>query len=194
MTEKINKRKLQAQQTRDNIYRTSVDLMKRKGLAHVTVEEICKEAGVSVGSFYNYFKSKNDILNEIFKVADDFFTEVIAQELKSGTTHDRIIKYFNFYASYNVARGIDFIKHLYIVQSSMFITKGRGMQNVLADIIREGKATGEIASARSPEDIVRYLFIAVRGVIYDWCLHNGNYDLVAFVDDYVRQMLKALCK
>ena len=29
----------------------------------------------------------------------------------------------------------------------------------------------------TPEGITDYLFIVGRGVVFDWCLHDGNYDL-----------------
>jgi len=192
MIRKMTKRGLQAQNTRERIYRTAVELMEKKGLGNITVEEICKRANVSVGSFYNCFKSKNDILNEIYSVADDYFLNVVAKDLTNGSTHDKIIRFFHYYADYNVNRGIDFVVHLYNPQNTMFIKKGRHMQLVLQKVIEEGQKIGEITTEKTAEEIVRFLFIAIRGVIYDWCLYKGQYDLVEFVDDYVGSLVKVL--
>lgn len=35
--------------------------MYKKGYDNITIEEISKKAGGSVGAFYHYFRSKNDI-------------------------------------------------------------------------------------------------------------------------------------
>lgn len=190
--EKITKRKLQAQKTKEKIYQTSVELMERKGLSNITVEEICKAAGVSVGSFYNCFKTKNDILNEIYVIADDYFLDHVAKEISSGSAKDKIVEFFCFYADYNVHRGLDFVKHLYNTSNTMFIKKGRHMQTVLQNIIEEGQKIGEIPTDMLPEQIVEYLFVAARGIIYDWCLHNGQYDLVEFTRSYVRRLVRVL--
>ena len=190
--EKMTKRQIQAQNTKEKIYRTSVELMEKKGLNNITVEEICKEAGVSVGSFYNCFKSKNDILNDIYKVADDYFLNVVANDMKAGSTNDKIVRFFCYYADYNVHRGLDFVKHLYNPWNKMFIKKGRHMQVVLQNIVEEGQKRGEIPTGMLPEEIVEYFFIAVRGIIYDWCFHDGQYDLVEFTKNYVRRLIKIL--
>jgi AcrR family transcriptional regulator len=190
--EKITKRQIQAQKTKEKIYSTSVELMEKKGLNNITVEEICKEAGVSVGSFYNCFKAKNDILNEIYKVADDYFLTVVTNGLKTGSTNDKIVEFFCYYADYNVHRGLEFVKHLYNTSNTMFIKKGRPMQMVLRNVIEEGQKNGEITPDMPAEEIVEYLFIAARGVIYDWCLHDGQYDLVEFTRGYIRRLIKIL--
>nr|WP_307906030.1 TetR/AcrR family transcriptional regulator [Clostridium botulinum] len=67
------KRQIQAMNTKKKLYDISTELMKTKGYDNVTIQEICKKAGVSVGSFYHYFESKNDIFIELYKIADDFF-------------------------------------------------------------------------------------------------------------------------
>lgn len=70
---KVTNRKLQAQATYEKIYNTAMSLVEKKGFNNITVKEICEKAGVAVGSFYNYFNSKDDILYEIFNKADNFF-------------------------------------------------------------------------------------------------------------------------
>lgn len=78
--EKLTKRKLQSLNTQRKIYRKAIELIEKKGFHNITVAEICREAGVSIGSFYNCFPSKNAILDEIFKLADDYFIEVVAKK------------------------------------------------------------------------------------------------------------------
>jgi len=46
------------------------------------------------------------------------------------------------------------------------------MQNSLEDIISKGQSEGEISENMSVDEISKYLFIAARGIAYDWCLHD----------------------
>lgn len=82
------------------------------------------------------------------------------------------------------------MRHLYNSKNKLFITKGRHMQNVLENVIEEGQASGEISNHMSPRGIVEYLFIAARGLVYDWCLHNGEYDLVEHMYEYMKPLIK----
>lgn len=41
--------------TKDNIYRTFLELLAKKDFAHITVVEICETALISKSTFYAYF-------------------------------------------------------------------------------------------------------------------------------------------
>lgn len=190
----LTKRQIQAQNTKDLIYKTAIEMMEQKGFQNIKVEEICKAAGVSVGSFYNCFKTKYEILDEVFKKLDNYMLDVALKQPKDEHSNsiDKIINFFEIYSNYNVNRGIDFVKQLYGFHNNLFITKGRGLQSVLQNIIEEGQNLGELRKDISPDDTVEYLFVAVRGAVYNWCLHNGDFDLIEYVSGYVRKLMKAI--
>ena len=54
--------KEQRQQIRESILNTSLELFRDKGYASVSVEEITKRVGIAKGTFYNFFKTKHEIL------------------------------------------------------------------------------------------------------------------------------------
>lgn len=54
---------------RSNILKASIKVFSEKGFHTATMNEIAKEVGVSKGTLYTYFKNKEDILNEIWKVS-----------------------------------------------------------------------------------------------------------------------------
>jgi TetR/AcrR family transcriptional regulator, fatty acid metabolism regulator protein len=188
----LTKRQIQAQNTQDLIYKTAVEMMEQKGFQNLKVDEICKAAGVSIGSFYNCFKSKNDILNEVFRHIDEYFLNTVPDKLKEGNSIDRINKYFEIYAEYNVARGIEFTKQLYGVRNNLFITKGRYLQNLLKNIIESGQEAGEITRDMTSDEIAEFLFIAIRGVVYHWCLYDGQFDLVERISGYTAKLVKSI--
>ncbi|AOY77774.1 TetR/AcrR family transcriptional regulator [Clostridium formicaceticum] len=192
MKKKLTSRQIQALNTQDKIYRVAFDLIEKKGFQNITVEEICKAADVSVGSFYNSFKSKSEILDRIFKLADDYFLNVVAVNIKDGSAQEKIVEFFQYYADYNLEKGIDFVKQLYNVKNNLFTIKGRHMQRVLQKIIEEGQKKGELSTDMTPEETVRFLFIAVRGIVYDWSLHDGQYDLPEYIRNYVKRLVSIL--
>lgn len=119
-----------------------------KGYDNVTIQEICEKAGVSVGTFYNYFESKNEIFTEIYKIADNFFYETIKGKLTSKNTIDKII--------------------------------------------RVGQERNEVTRNTKPENITEFLFILMRGVVYDWCLHHGKYDLKEKIEVVLKQTINTI--
>lgn len=187
--QKLNSRQLQALATKNKIYKTSIELMEKKGYENIKVEEICKKAGVSIGSFYNYFNSKNDILIEIFKRADDYFQNEVANNLVSTNSLDLIVEFFDYYAKYNELVGIDTMKQLYNANNKLFVQKGRFMQILLKEIIERGQLKGEIFKDMTADELDEYLFVAARGVAYHWCINDGQYHLTQFMHNYFARLI-----
>lgn len=59
---------------RDQMIRGAVKLFKDKGFHRTTTREIAKEAGFSIGTLYEYIRTKEDIL---FLVCDSIYEEVL---------------------------------------------------------------------------------------------------------------------
>jgi AcrR family transcriptional regulator len=59
--------KLSDNQKYNQIITTSKKLFWKYGIKRVTIEEICREAGVSKMTFYKYLKNKNDLVKQIIE-------------------------------------------------------------------------------------------------------------------------------
>ena len=191
MTKMTNRAK-QAEATKNKIYECGVNLIRESGFDQVTVEQIAKEAGVSVGTYYYYFQSKFDLFSEIFKRADEYFQTHVEGRLLAEDTLEQIVEFFDKYADFNMVNGIEMVKKLYTADNKMFLTKGRAMQNILTAIIEKGQVQQQIAKKLSSEEITNVLFVAARGVIYDWCLYDGNRDVKQEMKKILTIMVKGL--
>lgn len=174
---KMTNRAKQAEATKNKIYECGVNLIRKHGFDRVTVEQIAKEAGVSVGTYYYYFETKYDLFSEMFKRADDYFLTEVEGKLKAESCKERIVEFFEKYAEFNYLDGVDMVKKLYTSDNKMFITKGREMQNILQKIIEEGQERGQLSKDQLSSEITRILFVAARGIVYEWCLYDGTIDL-----------------
>jgi TetR/AcrR family fatty acid metabolism transcriptional regulator len=188
----ITKRQEQALKTKNRIYTAAIDLMDRKGFDNITIAEISEKAGVSVGAFYHYFESKNDILAEIFHQADEYFSIQVASGLTKESIPDQIVEYFDHYARFNIASGMEMTQQLFSPKIKFFIQEGRPMLTILQDLVRRGQEKGEIRADASPEEIVRFLFIMARGVVFEWSLYDGGYDLEATMHRYIERLVSTL--
>lgn len=174
----MTNRQKRAIKTKKNIYNAAISLMQKQGIQQTTIEEICKKSKVSVGSFYNYFKSKYDVLQAIYESADTYFEDTVAGELKNLNDKDKIIEFFRHYALYNKENGLDFTKHLYFnSENKLFLAPNRYMHTLLRNILEETQADNSINTGLSLDEVSELLFLIARGIVCDWCLHDGGYDL-----------------
>ena len=190
-------RQLQADRTRTLLYSIAVSLMEKQGFSNTTIEQIATKAGVSIGTFYHYFSSKEEIFYDIFKKADEYFETIVAPALYSADATglpmmEQVITYFRYYAHYNLNRGFSNITQLYNTKNKIFVKKGRFMQELLKQVLAKGMERGEFSDELSPEEATAYLFVVARGIVYDWCVHEGAYDLEQKVESYMRILLRIL--
>ncbi len=188
---RTGKRKLQAAGTRARIYDAAIREIERHGFENATIGGICKAAGVSVGAFYTHFPSKADIIHEIFRKGDRHFEEVVARQLADPRATARILGFFRHYASFNAGSGIEFVRVLYRGLSPQFSDRSRFMIRLLRRLVEEGQAAGELDATRTADEIVDDLFLVARGRIFDWCVREGEYDLVAAMDRTMSLLLPA---
>ena len=188
----MNSRAIQAQKTKDKIYKISIKLFRSKGFDNVSIQDITKAADVSVGSFYNYYKSKNDILYQQYKAADILFNDFVNKGVPGVTNKDKIKNYMLFYIDFVLDQPYDFTKILYNNNNTLFLKKGRAMQTLLNPIIEEGINCGEITIDMNSDEIVEFLYQAMRGLIFHWCLHDGSFDLHERADKYLDIIIKPL--
>ena len=174
----MTNRQKQAMKTRNKIYNAAIKLMQKKGIEQTTIEDICKRANVSIGSFYNYFKSKDEVLYSINLSADEYFKGTVTPELEGLPADEKIIHFFRQYARYNKDTGLDFTKHLYFnSENKYFLDHNRYMHILMKGILEEELTNKRFNPELSLEQLEDLFFLVARGIVSDWCLHDGDYDL-----------------
>lgn len=68
------------------VLETTLNIIIRKELQATSMALIAKESGVSTGNIYHYFKSKEDIVNELYKAIVTFNGVYVRGGLLKGTT------------------------------------------------------------------------------------------------------------
>jgi TetR/AcrR family transcriptional repressor of nem operon len=67
--------------TKDRIIETGAEIIHRKGFHHTGIQEILTAAAVPKGSFYNYFKSKNDFGLQVIDYFSAQFMQIAGKTL-----------------------------------------------------------------------------------------------------------------
>ena len=193
MSKRTNtKRQEQARETKNRIYTSAIELMEQEGFDNITIADISEKAGVSVGAFYHYFSSKNDILAEIFRQADEYFSTVVVNTLSETSVPEQIIEYFDHYAKFNITSGVETTQQLFNPKIKFFIQEGRPMLEILHDLVRKGQENKEIREDMEARELVRYLFVMARGIVFEWSLYDGNYDLEARMHKYMQNLVSTI--
>lgn len=85
MTKREDRIKQISEQRREQILEAALDVFSQKGFDKSTVPDIARQAGIAVGSIYNYYPSKRDLfVAAISKFVIEPFAAVIKQTPRNG--------------------------------------------------------------------------------------------------------------
>ncbi|WP_143304784.1 TetR/AcrR family transcriptional regulator [Chitinophaga vietnamensis] len=82
---------------RDRIMHVAADLFYRQGYHQTGINQIIAEADIAIGSLYNHFPSKNDLLMAYLERKEaEFFEELAAFSASADSPRERILRYVDF--------------------------------------------------------------------------------------------------
>lgn len=181
---KLTKRQQQAIETKNRIFEVTMQLGSEIGYESLDINSICKAANISVGTFYHYFRSLDAVFQEQYYQYDSFIAKSIQDSPLLGSATERLWQLFSLKYNYVVAHGVQSIVRQYRGQfaqvdteNSMFYSEDRITVKALISILEEGIANGEFVIDDSPKFVANALLVFSRGILVDWALKNGSYDL-----------------
>ncbi len=177
MEERTNRQK-QAAATKQKIFRCAVELFAQKSYENVTIQDICRKAEVSVGAFYHHFGSKELIINEGYRLFDQQSEakweeghpeEPLEQVQFLIGEQARSMEQMGAMASLQYFKNQLSCAEKYILDPERFFNKA--IRQAIESAVTSGLLAGEA------EELAEDILGLSRGIIYDWCLHEGAYSL-----------------
>lgn len=191
LMKELTSRDIQSIKTKNKIIECANNLFTTKNYEDVKITDICKSAGVSVGAFYHYFSSKEDIINDAYA---DF--DALTKEMMQSKTFESSFKAILFLLYCQVKAisdkgyvfGTCYFKNQLTNKEKYILNKERYFYKQLLNEVTTAIENGEI-HYKSAEKLTDFLLRISRGSIYDWCLHEGSYDLIEQATEDVKYIL-----
>ena len=182
---KLTNRQKKAKDTFSKIRKTAIRLFNKKGFDQITVDKICQEAGVCKGTFYLYFKSKEQVVLDLFKDTDKMYEDYFSKELASiNDSVEKILRLGKKALEYEKDRGVDVVQITY--RSRINVNQNnrpqpienRYLYKIIVLLIEKAQAQKQLRDEFGAEDIARIIMQSVDGLILAWCLSDGKFDLL----------------
>ena len=186
--------------TKSKIVAAAWKLFYDQGYEYTTIDEIIAESGTSKGSFYHYFEGKDALLSSLSYMFDEKYEELNEHLLQDKGSYE-ILLYLNYELFQMIENTVDF-ELLCRLFSTQLTTKGekhlldhnRVYYKLLRRIVAEGKQKEELTEELTVNEIVKYYALCERGIMYDWCLGNGEYSLSEYSKKFMPFFLNRIRK
>ena len=149
------------EERRNEIIETAGKLFEEKGYAQTQVQDIVNEIGVAKGLFYYYFKSKDEVMEELAdRYADTIIDAVNKLIDKDIATFDKINRIFQIFIDsaekkFGIFMGILNVKNG-ITHERIFFNVGKKMVPLVTELILSGNDNGE-CNCSDPKFITEFL-------------------------------------
>ena len=182
--------------TRGRIISAAWKLFYEQGYDDTTVEDIVFESETSKGSFYHYFDGKDSLMGTLAYVFDEKYEELwpgIPVEMDSLEKLAYLTRELFGFIEDTVS--LELLARLF---SSQLITKGerhlldhsRVYYRVLRTILAEGQQRGQIRGDVTVNELSKLYALLERGLMYDWCICNGDYSLKSYAERTMPMLLE----
>jgi TetR/AcrR family fatty acid metabolism transcriptional regulator len=186
-------------ETRQRLYDAALELIVKKGFGNVAISDITDKAGVSKGNFYYYFRSKDELLLEEFLKVDRYLDAAMEKISKQyGSPLEQLEAITKAGVRYINDQGVTVIKAVYSSEIDPSMKKprmgdsDRSIIRIVGRLMREAQERGELRRDISAESITEYFLQSYRGIAYEWCLRDGQFDFVEAYERFFELIIEGL--
>lgn len=170
----LNNEKRSAE-TKEKILKSAEVLFKDQGFENTSVESIVKRAGLSKGSFYVHFNSKDEIIayfiNAVISKIDMDLDSIVNSSQDDISVTDTLLKILGK-VSFNKVDELG-----YPLNKNAAMIYNKALYRTVFKLITLGMERGEFNTTYSAEDIASDFVTTIRGFIFEWIANYPDLDL-----------------
>ena len=177
----LSKQQLKSKETKERIFQAAIRILQRNGYENLSIKNICEEAGVSNGSFYHHFKTKDDLLSYYIEMQPTVNPELLEIPQNKEDAKDAIVGVYLTYAAYCKELGVDFVAGYYNPHNQALnpdIRTERPYPIVTVQkYLEKAVDAGAINLKLSIVEVVTDIRMLVIGNAFEWALRNGTVNI-----------------
>ena len=176
----LSKQQLKSMETKARIFNAAKRILKKSGYEQLSIKNICEEAGVSNGSFYHHFKTKDDLLSYYIEEQPSINPDLLDLPSSKEEARETIVYVYLNYVRYCRELGVEFMANYYTPKNQslnpLIRTERPYPIITVHNYLQKCIDAGIIPLSDSLEHITTDIRMIVIGNVFEWCLKNGDAD------------------
>ena len=186
---------------KDILVSKAFEMFKNYGYDQTSISSIRKEAGVSNGTFYHYFKTKEDLLIAVCLQEMNIYDLKDNMEDKAADPEKHLTAYFLSWGKYFESLGVNIVSQVYRIFNTVFIDSASNevhsikkiwQTHQLEQFIEMAQKKGTLRTDYSAKEYSRLLFMLTRGILFEWILQPDKVDLEETAKRYLPIIINEL--
>lgn len=194
----MTKQQLKSKETKERIFQAAKNILQRSGYENLSIKNICEEAGVSNGSFYHHFKTKDDLLSYYFVAQPTATPSLLNIPKNKQEAIGAIVEVYLNYVAYCKELGVDFVAGYYTPHNQALnpdIRTERPYPIVtVQQYLEKSVAENAIQLNLTIAEIVNDIRMLVIGNSFEWAMRNGEVDMETNMERSLSHYLNSVIK
>lgn len=174
----LSKQQKKSRETKERIFRAAKDILQKHGYEQLSIKNICEEAGVSNGSFYHHFKTKDDLLSYYIEDQPVINPDLLDLPANAEEARVAIIHVYLNYVDYCKELGVSFISGYYTPKNQALNPAIRTERSypivTVQHYVEKAIDAGVIHLNLGIEEFTTDIRMIVIGNVFEWCLREGD--------------------
>ncbi len=182
MSEKVelSRQQQKSRETKEKIFQAAKRILQKKGYEELSIKNICEEAGVSNGSFYHHFRTKDDLLSYYIEDQPTINPDLLELPENAAGVREGIIQVYLNYVKYCRELGVEFMSGYYDTKNQALNAAIRTERPypivTVQTYVEKAIAAGIVSLNVKIEEFTTDIRMIVIGNVFEWCLRNGEAD------------------
>lgn len=199
MEKKMTNRQIAALETRRKLLEAAKKLVCEKGLVNTSIEEITKACGVSNGTFYTYFKRKEDV---VFALSQEMYRGIYEEaQAHDGPFMERLVFYMVNFSGHIERDGLklcqEWVRNTVdpdLAESPYNKNKLYVDLDSMKGMIEKGVERGELKEDTPVDALAGALVDVIYGEMLCWDMSGGAYSFEERTKEFCNLFLPAMMK
>ena len=178
--QELSREQQKSRETKARIFNAAKQILQEQGYEALSIKNICEAAGVSNGSFYHHFKTKDDLLSYYIEEQPSINPDYLDLPGNAEEAKTAIVRVYLNYVHYCRELGVAFMSNYYTPKNQSLnpLTRTERPYPIVTvhDYLKRAMDAGVITLPLPLEDVTSDIRIIVIGNVFDWCLKNGEAD------------------
>lgn len=179
--------------SRQKIIDTAMSMIRTRGFSDTTIQDICAEVGIGVGTFYHYFRSKEDVLVAFIDAENQELLDFYSRQDKTSYSQ-ALLAAANYYMDMYFFKGAGLVSHVYSMLLFAKLDFGKANENAFFQILRDafiqGQKSGEFTADIDADFFVNLAMGEWFFFTSLWCNDPEHFKIREMMNEHYEKMLK----
>lgn len=167
-----NQREKQAYNTKKRVISTMMQLMTHKDFEKLSIRDICRESGISTGTFYYHFGSKENLLQKMYKDYCLEFEESVMEKLEDLDHVEKIVMYCIYHTKNISNLSWEFKKRIYSIENGFLSNSEHRTDSYMYKAFEDGLQKGIFKKDKTAYEVIDNILRIDYGIAAYCCINN----------------------